>query len=82
MDISQIGIAVSLISVSVAVLKLNRSNNKNGLTYNAADKKYKKIEVCDEIHKNVDEKLSCLPEIKKSVTQIETKIDMLLNNGK
>lgn len=83
MDVTEIGIVVSLFSVSIAILKLNKNNNKNGLTSDTADKKYKKIEVCDEIHKNVNEKLACLPEIKKSVTQIETKIDILIkNNGK
>ena len=39
--------------------------------------------MCDEVHKHVDEKLECLPAIQKSVTQIETKIDIFLEaNGK
>lgn len=52
-------------------------------TFKEADDRYKKAEVCNVIHKSVDEKLACLPEMKKSLTQIETKIDILLkNNGK
>jgi hypothetical protein len=74
MDLMEIGLVISMVSVSVAVLKLNNGKVKNSNT----DNKYKKIELCDEIHKNVDEKLACLPEIKKVVTQIETKVDMLM----
>jgi hypothetical protein len=51
-------------------------------TFKDADERYKKTEVCNEIHKSVNEKLECLPEVKKSLTQIETKIDILLSNGK
>lgn len=52
-------------------------------TFRDTDDKYKEVKVCDVIHKSVDEKLSCIPEIKKTVIQIETKIDMFLaKNGK
>ncbi len=51
-------------------------------TFKDVKKEYQEKVVCEEIHKNVNEKLACLPEIKKSVTQIETKIDILLKNGK
>jgi Tfp pilus assembly protein PilO len=51
-------------------------------TFKETEERYKKTEVCDEIHKSVQEKLACLPEVKKSLTQIETKIDILLKNGK
>ena len=50
-------------------------------TLKDTDERYKKTEVCDEIHKSVKEKLDCIPEIKKTVTQIETKIDILLKNN-
>lgn len=48
-------------------------------TFKESDDRYKKTEVCDEIHKSVAEKLACLPEVKKSLAQIEIKIDILLN---
>ena len=41
-------------------------------TLKDADDKYKNKEVCDEIHKSVDEKLSCIPEIKETVIEIRT----------
>jgi hypothetical protein len=50
-------------------------------TFKDVDRNYKKIEVCDEIHKSIEEKLSYLPEIQKSITQIETKMDILLKNN-
>jgi len=50
-------------------------------TFKDTDDKYKNKEVCDEIHKSVDEKLDCIPAINKTVTQIETKIDILLKNN-
>ena len=50
-------------------------------TFKDSEERYKKIEVCNEIHKSVEEKLNCIPEIKTTVTQIETKIDILLRNN-
>lgn len=50
-------------------------------TFKDADRRYKEAKVCDEIHKAVNEKLECIPAIKKTVTQIETKIDILLKNN-
>ena len=50
-------------------------------TFKDTDDKYKNKEVCDEIHKSVNEKLECIPDIKKTVIQIETKIDILLKNN-
>ena len=51
-------------------------------TYKDADRRYKELKVCDEIHKSVNEKLECLPAIKETVTEIKAKIDILLmNNG-
>ena len=49
-------------------------------TYKEMEDKYTERKLCDEIHKNVTEKLDCIPEIKKVVTQIETKLDILINN--
>jgi len=50
-------------------------------TFEDVDKIAPKKEVCIEVHKSVNEKLECIPDIKKSVIQIETKIDILLNNN-
>lgn len=50
-------------------------------TFKEADDRYKEKKVCDVIHKSVEEKLDCIPEIKTTVTQIETKIDILLKNN-
>ena len=50
-------------------------------TFKETDDKYTEIKLCNEMHKRVDEKLDCIPEIKKTVTQIETKIDILLKNN-
>ena len=52
-------------------------------TFADVKKEYRKQELCEEIHKNVDEKLECLPGIKNDVTEIKTKINIFLeNNGK
>ena len=50
-------------------------------TFKETEDKYTEIKLCNEIHKRVDEKLDCIPDIKKTVTQIETKIDILLRNN-
>lgn len=56
---------------------------KDRPTFKNTNETYQKKESCDLIHKSVKEKLDCIPSIKKSVIQIETKIDILLkNNGK
>lgn len=95
MDISEWGLAISMISISIAVLKINRKNNNNGKlksidvqkaiderpTFRDTDRRYKKIEVCDEMHKSVDEKLDCIPEIKDTVVRLETKMDILLKSN-
>ncbi len=54
----------SLIAVKVELAKRP--------TLDDTDEKYKNKEVCDEIHKSVDEKLSCIPEIKETVIEIRT----------
>jgi len=38
-------------------------------------------DLCEQTHKSVDEKLSCLPEIKDTVTTIKTKIEMFLQKN-
>lgn len=74
-----IGSLLIFIIGSLVVVKVNL---KDKISYKDADERYKKAEVCDEIHKSVNEKLNCLPEIKETVTEIKTKIDILLQNGK
>ena len=71
------GLLVFFISGLVA---LNRQII-NRPTFKDTDKQYKKIEVCDEIHKSVTEKLNCLPEVKDTLARLETKVDILLNNN-
>lgn len=51
-----------------------------------ADKKYSHAILCIEMHKNihekfisVNEKLEDIPEIKETLTRLETKVDILLN---
>ncbi|RKY32386.1 MAG: hypothetical protein DRP74_02625 [Candidatus Omnitrophota bacterium] len=70
-----------LILFCVTGIAIVKSEFAKRPTFGEAEKRYKKKEVCDEIHKSVDEKLSCIPEIKKTVTQIETKIDLIIKNN-
>ena len=51
-------------------------------TFDQANKKYKEENVCDEVHKRVDEKLECIPGMEKRQVRIETKLDILIENGK
>jgi len=66
-------VVTSIVAVKVGLTKRP--------TFKDTEKRYRKIEVCDE---TVQEKLNCIPDIKKTVTQIETKIDIFLskNGGK
>ncbi|MDD4980266.1 MAG: hypothetical protein PHC54_03195 [Candidatus Omnitrophica bacterium] len=66
-------IITSLIAVKVELAKRP--------TFKDTDERYKKSEVCNEIHKAANEKLNCIPEIKTKVTQIETKMDLLLTKN-
>lgn len=72
------GLLLFLISSLVVI---NKEITKRP-TYKDVEDKYTEIKLCKEIHKTVNEKLDCLPEMKKSLTQIETKIDILIKNGK
>lgn len=64
------------------LITLNRQMAKRP-TFTDTDERYKKTEVCDEIHKAVSEKLECLPEVKDTLARLETKVDIILkNNGK
>ena len=52
-------------------------------TFKETDKRYTNKEVCLKEHEGVNEKLNCIPEIKDTVTEIKTKIDIFLQeNGK
>lgn len=62
-------------------IKVNLNGNSQ-LTVDKADKRYKQVAVCDEIHKSVDDRLSCVPLIKDTLARVETKVDILLKNGK
>ena len=71
------GLLVFFITSLVAV-KVELSRRPS---YKEIDTTHQKKELCDEIHRNVNEKLECLPEIKTTLTQVETKIDILLRNN-
>ncbi|KKM05281.1 hypothetical protein LCGC14_1755720 [marine sediment metagenome] len=62
------GLFVLMIGSLIAV-KIELANRP---TFDHTDEKYKNKEVCDAIHKSVDEKLSCIPEIKETVIEIRT----------
>ncbi|MGD0336713.1 MAG: hypothetical protein ABSB18_06400 [Candidatus Omnitrophota bacterium] len=85
MDITEGMVAISVVSMSVAVLKqswdMKKSGGKNNghLTLIEADKRYTEIKLCQQIHKNTDEKLTCIPEIKDTVARLETKVDILIS---
>ena len=34
-----------------------------------------------EVHKSINEKLNCIPEIQETVTKIKTTVDLILKNG-
>ncbi|NHZ87179.1 MAG: hypothetical protein GWP19_15115 [Planctomycetia bacterium] len=78
----QIAISSGLLMLGIGSLIAVKVGLKDRPTFKEANSRYKEANVCDEIHKNVNEKLDCIPEIKKSVVQIETKLDILINNGK
>ena len=64
-------------------LNISLAGKNNGkLTVNDADRRYKQVIVCDEVHKSIDEKLGCIPEIKDTVARLDVKVDILLKNGK
>ncbi len=50
-------------------------------TFKEADERYKKSEVCNEIHKAAEEKLKCIPEIKAEVTKTRIYIKLLLEKS-
>lgn len=71
------GLALLVISSLIAV----KVNLKDKISYKDANERYKETKVCDEIHKSVNEKLECIPEIKETVTEIKTKIDIFLEKN-
>ena len=71
---------ILLVAGSIVAVKVQLAKRP---TFKEADSRYKNEKVCDAVHKSVDEKLSCIPEIKETVTEIKTKIDIFLEkNGK
>lgn len=74
-----VGIFIFTVS-SLIVVKVGLEKRP---TFKDIEKEYRKKEPCDLIHKSVDEKLVCLPEIKNDVIEIKTKINIFLEkNGK
>jgi len=64
-----------------SIYTLNREITKRP-TFKEMEERYTEKKVCDEIHKSVDEKLDCIPIIKDTVIRLETKMDILVKNGK
>jgi Tfp pilus assembly protein PilO len=60
------------------LIAANREVSKRP-TYKEMEEKYTEQKVCKAEMNSLIEKVECLPEIKKTVIQIETKIDILLN---
>ena len=76
----QLYIPIGLMALFIGgLIAVNKEITKKP-TYKEVEDKFTEIKLCNQIHKSVDEKLECIPEIKKTVIQIETKIDMLLKN--
>jgi len=71
------GLLIFIISSLIAV----KVNLKDKVSYKDANDRYKETKVCNAIHDAVNEKLECIPDIKKTVIQIETKIDILLKKN-
>jgi hypothetical protein len=72
-------LGVMLIGSLIAV----KVNLKDKISHKEAESKFVETKLCNEIHKSVDQKLSCLPEVKDTLARLETKVDILLNgNGK
>jgi len=109
MDFTGLGMTVSLLSMSVAVLKMsfnghakrvnhsedeqhtNHSSTETSRridavqlqkdlserpTFKDADNRYMNSQLCGQVHKEVAEKLSCLPEIEKSLIEIKVKLEI------
>lgn len=55
LDPAQIGMGVALLSVSIAVLKLNRSNGKNGQYVKKAECSIIEKELKEGIHQRIDD---------------------------
>lgn len=50
-------------------------------TFKESNDIYQKRESCELIHKSVDEKLNCVPDIKIKVTAIEVNLKLLLKKN-
>ena len=74
-------IPFGLILLVISSLMVVKDKLKDKISHKEAEDKFQEIKLCKEIHKSVNEKLNCLPEMKKSLTQIEIKIDTLLKNN-
>ena len=51
-------------------------------TFSQTERRYTKKEVCDQARKSFEEKVNDIPNIKETVTRLETKIDFIIKNGK
>ena len=58
-----------------------REKLKEKPSYDVTEKRYMKKEVCEEVHKSIDEKLNCIPEMRTSLTEVKVKLDILIKNS-
>jgi len=54
---------------------------KDKPSFSQTERRYVKKELCEEIHKSVNEKLDCIPTIKDTVARLETKFDIIIKNN-
>ena len=79
MDATQVGIIVSLFSMSIAVLKISRNGNGNNKSLDTKLKDYVPREVCHLAMKNIADKQDV---IKIDIDEIKQDVKTLLKNGK
>jgi len=76
------GILTVLAGVILTTLLYLKSELPKRPTFKEADDKYKSQVACDEIVKRIEEHIECIPEMRETITRVETKVDILLKNGK
>lgn len=80
-------VPVPAIVLIFGLIALNKIDKKLGNvpTWDEArgENGFKETKVCDEVHKSIEEKISCIPDMKDDVSYIKGKIDVFLKaNGK
>lgn len=76
--VAPVGGLIVFLFISYAAI---RAGLEKRPTFKEADERYKKSEVCNEIHKAAEEKLKCIPQIKADVTKTKIYIKLLLKKN-